>query len=204
MPRNTNKGLTPVVEAISKLDITGNVVPREWLIRLKMPNGMPDPIGALVLAEIIFWYRWTVIRDEATQHAVRYERRFRADKLQKSYQQLSNALGFSRQQVRSAIDRLEGGGYITKEIRSFPSKEGVMLFNVMFLEPIPDAIERLTFAPVQSAESNDDATNLSDDDYALIDATLEGDVSGRSVMGNTPHVMHNTPYVTGNIPSPSA
>ncbi len=141
---------------------------------------------------------------DQAEDAVRYERRFRADKLQKSYQQLSNALGFSRQQVRSAIDRLEGGGYITKEIRSFPSKEGVMLFNVMFLEPVPEAIERLTFAPVQSAESNDDATNLSDDDYALIDATLEGNVSGRSVTGNTPHVMHNTPYVTGNIPSPSA
>ncbi len=72
-----------------------------------------------------------------------------------------------------------------------------MLFNVMFLEPAPEAIERLTFAPVQSAESNDDATNLSDDDYALIDATLESDLSGRSVM-------QNTPYVTGNIPSPSA
>src|SRR4051812_4482241 len=100
MPQETGKYPTPAVTAISQMDITGNVVPREWLTRLKMPNGSPDPIGALVLAEIIFWYRWTEIRDPHTQIVTARERRFKADKLQKSYQQLSNALGFSKQQVR--------------------------------------------------------------------------------------------------------
>jgi len=152
MPQETGKYPTPAVKAISQMDITGNVVPRQWLARLKMPNGTPDPIGVLILAEIIFWYRWTEVLDPATQMVTRYERRFKADKLQKSYQQLSNALGFSKQQVRDAIERLESGGYITKELRNFPTKDGVMLTNVMFLEPVTEAIERLTFTPIKAEE----------------------------------------------------
>ena len=124
MPQATGNVPTPAVVAISELDITGNVVPREWLLRLKMPNGAPDAIGALILAEIVFWYRWTEVRDESSQFILRRERRFKADKLQKSYQQLSAASGFSRQQVRSAIYRLETGGYLTKELRHFTAKDG--------------------------------------------------------------------------------
>jgi hypothetical protein len=89
------------------------------------------------------------------------------DKLQKSYQQLGNALGFSKQQVRDAIERLEHAGLITKELRNFPTKGGVMLTDVMFLEPVPNAIERLTFTPMKAEELQadpDEAIETNDDE----------------------------------------
>ncbi len=175
MPQETGRTPTPVVAAISKLNITGNVVPREWLLRLKMPNGAPDAIGALILAEIIFWYRWTEVRDESSQFVLRRERRFKADKLQKSYQQLSHALGFSRQQVRSAVERLEQGGYITKELRNFTAKDGTLLHNVMYLEPVPEAIERLTYAEIAQEDLPAVGSMFSSEDGSMLDERLADD-----------------------------
>jgi hypothetical protein len=82
---------------------------------------------------------------------------------------LSNALGFSKQQVRDAIERLESGGYITKELRNFPTKDGVMLTNVMFLEPVVEAIERLTFRPITVEELPIESGEIVDvDDFGEI------------------------------------
>ena len=73
-----------------------------------------------------------------------YKKKFKADKLQRNYDQLSEQFGFSKNQVRRAIKRLEKQGLITVEFRNITTKTGMKLSNVMFIEPVPQKIKEIT------------------------------------------------------------
>jgi len=45
--------------------------------------------------------------------------------------------------VRDALARLQKGGYITKELRTVETNGGASLLNVLFIEPVPEAIKDL-------------------------------------------------------------
>ena len=111
---------TPTVEALSALTITGNIVPRQWLGHLRLPSGHADTIAALVLGELVYWFR-------PNQKG---ERKFAADTLQKSYRDLAESLFLTRCQVKDAIARLEVAGLIKREFRNVQIA-GRTISNVM-------------------------------------------------------------------------
>lgn len=137
--------MTSVVDSITKLNITGNVIPSTWWTKITMPSGKPDCNAVVLLSEIIYWYRARVTRDETTGSVVRTDKRFKADKLQRSYQSLADQFGFTKRQVQEAMYRLRDAGLITLELRTINSDCGSAISNVLFIEPVPEEIERITY-----------------------------------------------------------
>ena len=138
--------MASVVESITKLNITGNVIPNAWWTRITMQNGKPDCNAVVLLSEIVYWYRAKIVRDEASGCTISSEKRFKSDKLQRSYQSLADQFGFTKRQVQEAMYRLRDAGLITLELRTVNIGTGMPVSNVLFIEPNPEKIEQITYA----------------------------------------------------------
>lgn len=134
--------MTKVVTEIGGLNFKGNVVDHEWFNYITFSNGKPHIVAIMVLSEIVYWYRPTVIRDEYTGK-VNYKKKFKSDKLQKSYLQLAETFGFSKLQVKRACDLLVDMSLIEIEFRTIIANE-ITLNNVMFVEPKVNEIKSIS------------------------------------------------------------
>ncbi len=132
---------TRVVCELASLNFVGNIIPAAWfqhpLLKTSGKSPKTHTNAVLILSEIIYWYRPMRPRDEATGRE-KLCRKFKADKLQKSYQQLADYFGLTKKQVRDAIAFLKERGIITVELRDLPG-----LSNVMFLEPVVAKVKEL-------------------------------------------------------------
>ena len=57
---------TPTVDAIGQMHFTGNVIDHHWYKSITLPDGKADLIAINILAEIVYWYRPRILRDETT------------------------------------------------------------------------------------------------------------------------------------------
>ncbi|MBS9803079.1 DnaD domain protein [Bacillus toyonensis] len=134
--------MTNIVTEIGGLNFKGNVVDHEWFNYITFSNGKPHIVAIMVLSEIVYWYRPTVIRDEI-DGKVTYKKKFKADKLQKNYQQLADTFGFTKLQVKRACDLLTDMLLLKIEFRTI-NADGKILNNVMFVEPVPTEIKKIS------------------------------------------------------------
>lgn len=133
------------VDAIGQMNIVGNITPNNWFKTIVKDNGKPDLVAIAILADIVYWYRPTEIRDEGSGSTVGMQKKFRYDCLQRSYGQIQAALGVSRSQAKTAVYRLEQLGVIEREFRSIDTTTA-LLNNVMFIHLVPEVLEELTYA----------------------------------------------------------
>ncbi|EMF8444489.1 replication protein [Salmonella enterica subsp. enterica serovar Muenchen] len=131
---------TDTVVAIGQINLTGNVIPASWWRHITLPSGRPDQTAITLLAEIVYWYRPSEVRDEITGALVGYRKRFHGDKLQRSYQAFADQFGFSKREATDALKRLRDAGFITLELRTIQTSEGITLSNVLYVEPVPEAV----------------------------------------------------------------
>lgn len=130
------------VMKIARINLRGNTMDRGWFKHLTLENGKPYMVAITVLSEIFYWYKPTEIQDEKT-NTIRYKKKFKADKLQKSYQQLADSFGFTKRQVLEACKYLLKRELITIEFRTI-IVNGTRLNNVMYVEPIVGNIEKIS------------------------------------------------------------
>jgi len=140
------------VKEMQEFNLTGNVVPISWFHFIKYDNGKPRTKAIMLLADILYWYRPTNVRDEHTGQFLRVEQKFKADMLQKQYGQYAELFGYSKNQVKSAIDYLVEEGYLHREFRNIKVM-GRSVNNVMYLEPKVDKIKEITFDKVENIPS---------------------------------------------------
>jgi len=141
----TTYTVSDVVSVMGRMNITGNVTPPIWYRRITLPSGKPDTISVILLSEVVYWYRPREVRDEHTGAVVRYEKRFRADKLQRTYASLADQFGFSKRQISEAMHRLEKRGLIDLDFRTVTTGAGNRIGNVLFIGLDPYAVAELTF-----------------------------------------------------------
>lgn len=146
---------TDTVVAIGQINLTGNVIPTSWWRHITLPSGRPDQTAITLLAEIVYWYRPSEVRDEITGALVGYRKRFHGDKLQRSYQAFADQFGFSKREATDALKRLRNAGFITLELRTVQRSDGMTLSNVLFVEPVPEAIN-----DINSMVRKSDAKNV--------------------------------------------
>lgn len=148
--------LPPLVKEITEMRITGNVIPHKWLklIVSGKKEGTDYP-ACFILSDICYWYRALETRDEHTGVTIRVQKRFKADKLQRSYAQIAEKLNHNKKRIKQAVDLLIELGLITREFRTVESTVGSPQSNVMFLEPVPDKIRE--FSRVESEELSEPA-----------------------------------------------
>lgn len=140
------KEVTEVIKRIHEIEITGDVIPPSWYSHIiyttKKGKVKPDMLAIAILANIVYWYKPRIIRDEQTNRVTGYERKFDLDKLQRSYAQLGKFYGQTKDEVKTAVRRLEDLKLITVEFRTLKIN-GKVHNNVMFVEPIPDSIKKI-------------------------------------------------------------
>lgn len=132
------------VDAIGQIHLEGNIIPHEWFEHIRFDNGKPDLIGMIVLAEIVYWYRPTYVKDEATGQLQGVKKKFKADLLQRSYDSFAEQFGLSKKQVKEAFDRLEKIGVIQRQFRKIGTGSQT-LFNVLFIDLNIELLKGITF-----------------------------------------------------------
>ncbi len=155
MKNSINTG-SKVVDQMATMDITGDVVPRTWLKQLLKDTGKPYLLAIMILGQIVFWYRPS--KNIETDGTVTYRKRFKADKLQISYNKLVEDYGEGKKSIKRAIDYLVQQGLITREFRNDARYK-----NVMFIELVPSVLEKITVSEENSNNiGNKPLTNLPD------------------------------------------
>lgn len=132
------------VDRLSRLQITGNVIPAAWYRTIRRETGKPYLNAIVILSDIVYWYRAAEIRDEGSGQLLGYRKRFRADLLQRSYQQMADQFGISKRDATNAVVALEKLGVVTRVFRTL-ELNGQTVPNVLFLALHVDVLERLTF-----------------------------------------------------------
>lgn len=145
------------VEQLGRMNITGNVIPMNWYQTIRKENGKPDQTAITLLAEIVYWYRPTEIRDEVSGQFLGLRKKFHDDQyLQKSYKDLADTFGFGYQEVQRAVKRLEDLGAIKRIVRHLRLKTEKTQ-TVLYIDIIPERIAELTFN--KSEDKNDPPNN---------------------------------------------
>ena len=133
-----------IVDEVGKIHFTGNIVPTIWNKTIVKDSGKPHWLAINILADIVYWYRPTEIRDEQTGELIGFKKKFQRDLLQRSYQQLADQFAISKRDAQRAIVFLEVLGVIKREFRTI-SVGGTTLNNVLYLELIVDKLKALTY-----------------------------------------------------------
>ncbi|WP_054535237.1 hypothetical protein [Herpetosiphon geysericola] len=131
------------VDAIGQLPIEGNIVPPAWFQHITFENGKPHACAVILLSDIVYWYRPTILRNETTGHVTGSRKKFRADMLQRSYDNFADQYGFTKAQVKAGINALVEKGLIVREFRS-ETVNGQRLTNLLYVAPIAHAIAKIS------------------------------------------------------------
>ncbi len=136
-----------VVDQVGSVHLEGNILPTSWFSTFVLESGKPDLNAIVVLSEIVYWHRPTVVRDEYSGQVVRVKKKFKSDLLQRSYQSFSDQYGFSKQQVKEAFDRLEKCGVLKRHFRTIEANNQ-KYNNVLFIELITSVLFEMTTLPL--------------------------------------------------------
>lgn len=138
---------TPTVDAMEQIAFIGNIIPHTWYRHITGADGKgPDLLAITILADICAWYKPRIERSELTGEPLAKTKRFAGHKLQKSYGALAQQYGYSKDHIRRTINKLEDLGLIRKEVvTSVPLPSGAVINNVLYIEPIPDAIAAISY-----------------------------------------------------------
>ncbi|WP_019012223.1 hypothetical protein [Deinococcus aquatilis] len=136
---------TPTVQAIGELHLEGNIIPHSFFTRreFKSDYGITQHIAIMIYADDLYWYRPTYHRDELTGKLLKTTRKFEADKLQRTYDYYAGLFGVSKQQATDAVKFLVDRGLITREFRTIRLADGRKASNVMYVEPVVEALKVL-------------------------------------------------------------
>lgn len=134
-----------IVDEVSEMNFSGNVVPLTWFKTMLGESGKPMLLAIDLLADIVYWYRPKEIRDEGTGDLIGFQKRFKADLLQRSYRQIEQRFGVTKKQARTALDYLCKIGVIRKHLRNELTSDGTPIHNNMYLELVPEKLKELTY-----------------------------------------------------------
>lgn len=135
---------SPIVDRMCRLQFTGNVIPAAWYRTIIRDNGKPNLTAIIILSDVVYWYRPVEIRDELTGQLCGFKKKFKADILQRNYQQLADQFGISKREAVNAVVELEKIGVVKRVFRTV-RKGGMRNSNVLFLELNVDVLIQLTY-----------------------------------------------------------
>lgn len=141
-----------IVDQNAKLNISGNVIPQMWYRTIIRDSGKPNLTAIIILADIVYWYKPAEIRDENTGLVVAVKKKFKADLLQRSYQQISEQFGISKKEATNAVIFLEKLGVVRRVFRTI-NVNGLVVNNVLYLELVVERLKELTYPNDLSANA---------------------------------------------------
>lgn len=183
--------ISSTVEMMAQINFEGNILPISWFQHLTFENGKPDTISILLLSDIVYWYRPTIVRDEQAGQALGHQKKFKADLLQKNYSDYENLFGFTKKQVRDAFVRLESLGLVKRIFRTIETSYGPK-GNVMFIELYPHKLIDIThkLPPINFKVNR--GVHVSEEPPTC--KSTEGDIDVQIYTETTPEITTQTTY----------
>jgi hypothetical protein len=80
---------------VGEFKIEGNIIPHLWYKNITFPSGKAHFVVITLLADILYWYRPTLVRDKSGD-VIGTRTKFKGDILQKSYQAFADIYGFTK------------------------------------------------------------------------------------------------------------
>ena len=153
-----------IVDTMGTINISGNIIPAIWYRTITKENGKPYLLAIVILADIVYWYRPSEVRDQGTGQILGWKKKFSEDILRQSYQYYADLFGESKKTVKTAMDKLEKLQVIRREFRTVSYGDGLVCNNVMYVELNPDILYQLTFPEGIPAmkETNNSCADVSD------------------------------------------
>ena len=139
-PSGAFTSLPSTCQAVARTRLAGNIVPPQWLRRIRTETGKPFAEAALLLAEIWGWYVPHEERDAPTSD-VRYRKRFEHDMLVLTYAQVGALFGWNKPLAKAAYDRLEAMGLVEIQWRHRPGES-----NILHVRPVVARVVEITYA----------------------------------------------------------
>lgn len=146
-----------IVDKVGTINITGNIIPAIWYKTVLKSSGKPYLLAIAVLADIVYWYRPTEVRDRGTGQVLGWKKKFSGDILRQSYQYYADLFGESKKTVKMAMDRLEELGVIKREFRTVSYGDGIVSNNVMYIKLEPERLYELTYPEAEPGGDSGDA-----------------------------------------------
>ena len=146
-----------IVDEISRMNI--NSIPEAWYRTIKR-NGYPHAMAILILWDLLYWYKWTEVRDERTGMVVGYKKKFKNDLLQRSYEAIAEKFGISYSQAKKIIIFLEGLGLV-KRVEKSVSIRDRSIPHVLHIELVPSKIKE--FSDVSNIISDENKSSEESD-----------------------------------------
>jgi len=140
----TDADAMDIVMQVGEMHFEGNIIPQSWFEHLKYPSGKPYLTAIVILSEIVYWFRPREIRDERTGRPICYEKKFKGDALQRSYESFANQFGFTKREATDAIKYLVNEGIIRTELRTVTFDNKFKFPNVMFIIVEPNRLRDIT------------------------------------------------------------
>ena len=91
-----------IVDAMGSINISGNIIPAVWYRTITKENGKPYLLAIVILADIVYWYRPSEVRDQGTGHILGWKKKFSDDLLRQSYQYYADLFGESKKTIKTA------------------------------------------------------------------------------------------------------
>lgn len=131
-----------IVDKISKLGI--NSIPDAWYQNLRRPKSNTlNSLAVLVLWDLLYWYKWTEVKNETSGLVIGYKKKFKADLLQRSYSAIANKFGVTKRAAMETVMFLEEIGVVRKECRTITVGDQ-KLGNVLFIALVPEKIAEIS------------------------------------------------------------
>jgi DnaD/phage-associated family protein len=130
-----------VVDQVGEMKVEGNLVPHLWYKNITFASGKAHFVAITLLADILYWYRPTLVRDESGD-VIGTRTKFKGDMLQKSYQAFADTYGFTKRQVKEAVDFLVDNHLLIREFRTITTSS-VVLSNVMYVQPVAGNVNKV-------------------------------------------------------------
>lgn len=128
----------PAAEYLKDVNIEGNVIPLHWFQIIGEINRYgqfkANLLAVNIMAEVVYWYRPVVERNQDTGFNDAVRMKFSGDKYQFSYRHIKVKFGASKKSAKSACDLLIKLAACIREFKHETIK-GVKFGNVMYLEP---------------------------------------------------------------------
>ena len=182
------------VDAMLSFDFSGNIIMESWFQTIVDDKGRPNLLAINILADIVYWYRPTAVRDEHTGQIVRYKKKFAADRLEKSLKDYADQFNMPKTNIQRAFEVLISLGVVKKEVKQVPC--GKSTRDASFVEIVPDVLRQLTF-PEESFDA-DSAVNDDIEEYT----TREEDVyCGENTYNYSSNRNVKEPTIYGGVPN---
>lgn len=191
-----------MLRELARFELKGNIIDQGWFTHLKNDRGMVQTNAIIILSEIVYWYRPTLVFDGETNNITGLKAKFKGDMLQKSYNQLSEKFGLTQRQTTDACKFLEKEGIIILDFRTITLSNNRQLNNVLYIGLNINKLKAISVLMNDSLKFIEDIEDIQGDTQEDIEEDIEEKIENNekdNTENNTKNIEDNKKTKTSEL-----